>query len=48
VIVAVAGNPTPTLEALATVLAREKPGDKVKVKVAGGGTKTITLGELPG
>jgi len=48
VIVAVAGDPTPTLEALATVLAREKPGDEVKVQLAGAGTKTVELGELPG
>jgi S1-C subfamily serine protease len=48
VIVAVAGRPTPTLEALSGVLAHEQPGDKVQVRLAGAGTKTVTLGELPG
>jgi S1-C subfamily serine protease len=49
VIVAVDGTPTPTLDALAQVLAKHKPGDQVKVEVSGKRKTTVrlTLGELP-
>jgi S1-C subfamily serine protease len=49
VIVSVDGTPTPTLDALAQVLAKHKPGDQVKVKLSGQrkATLTVTLGELP-
>jgi S1-C subfamily serine protease len=49
VIVSIAGTPTPTLDALAQVLANHKPGDRVKIKVTGRRTATLTetLGELP-
>ncbi|MEA2229774.1 MAG: hypothetical protein QOF04_3404 [Solirubrobacteraceae bacterium] len=51
VIVSVAGQETPSTDALATVLATLKPGQKVPVVVSRGGarrTLTVTLGELPG
>jgi putative serine protease PepD len=50
VIVAVAGTPTASLEALSETLARYKPGDTVKVRLAGAHPRTVTvkLGELPG
>jgi S1-C subfamily serine protease len=49
VIVAVDGTPTPTLDALAQVLANRKPGETVKVTISGRRktTLTVTLGELP-
>jgi putative serine protease PepD len=49
VIVSVDGTPTPTLDALAQVLARHKPGDTVKVQLSGRrkATLTVKLGELP-
>ena len=51
-IVAVDGKPTLTSDDLGTVLAGQKPGQTVKVKVArqNGSTATVnvTLGELPG
>jgi S1-C subfamily serine protease len=49
VIVSVDGMPTPTLDALAQVLAHHKPGDTVKVQVSGRRKTTLTvkLGELP-
>lgn len=51
-ILAVNGTATPSQPALAEVLAKLKPGDKVKVDLqTGGGTKKtveVTLGELPG
>jgi S1-C subfamily serine protease len=49
VIVAIDGTPTPTLDALAQVLAQHKPGSTVKVTTAGRRkqTLTVTLGELP-
>jgi S1-C subfamily serine protease len=49
VIVSIDGTPTLTLDALAQVLARHKPGDTVKVQVSGRrkATLTVTLGELP-
>jgi S1-C subfamily serine protease len=49
VIVSVNGTLTPTLDTLAQVLAKHKPGDRVKVKVSGrrNATLTITLGQLP-
>jgi putative serine protease PepD len=49
VIVSVAGTPTPSLDALAQVLARFKPGDEVKVELSGRrkATLTVKLGELP-
>jgi S1-C subfamily serine protease len=49
VIVKVDGAPTPTLDALALVLARHKPGDRVHIQVSGQRKKTltVTLGELP-
>jgi S1-C subfamily serine protease len=49
VIVSVDGKPTPTLDALAQVLAKHKPGDQVAVKVSGrrSATLTVRLGELP-
>jgi S1-C subfamily serine protease len=49
VIVSVDGTPTPTLDALAQVLARHKPGETVKVGIGGGRKTTLTvkLGELP-
>jgi putative serine protease PepD len=51
-IVAVDGRPTPTSDALATVLAQLRPGTRVAVElVAPGGAKRtvmVTLGEAPG
>jgi S1-C subfamily serine protease len=51
VILAVGGKPTPTTDALATVLAELRPGQKVPVDVVseGGGRRTVqvTLGQLP-
>jgi S1-C subfamily serine protease len=50
VIVSVAGQETPSTDALATVLATLEPGRRVPVVVARGGdrrTVTVTLGELP-
>jgi S1-C subfamily serine protease len=49
VIGAVDGTPTPTLDALAQVLAKHKPGDQVKIEVSGKRKTTVrlTLGELP-
>ena len=49
VIVAVDGTLTPTLDALAQVLASHKPGETVKVTISGRRktTLTVTLGELP-
>jgi S1-C subfamily serine protease len=49
VIVSVDGTPTPTLDSLAQVLARHKPGDQVKVELTGRRktTLTVTLSELP-
>jgi putative serine protease PepD len=49
VIVSVDGTPTPTLDALAQVLASHRPGETVKVTVSGKRktTLTVTLGELP-
>jgi putative serine protease PepD len=48
-IVSVDGTPTPTLDALAQVLANHKPGDTVKVTISGKrkATLNVTLGELP-
>lgn len=50
-IVAVNGEPTPTLSALAEILATLKPGDQAKVDVIhqdnSRETVTVTLGELP-
>jgi S1-C subfamily serine protease len=49
VIVSVDGTPTPTLDALAQVLASHKPGETVKIAISGRrkATLTVTLGELP-
>jgi S1-C subfamily serine protease len=49
VIVKIDSTPTPTLDALAQVLARHKPGDTVKVTISGRrkATPTVTLGQLP-
>jgi S1-C subfamily serine protease len=49
VIVSVDGKLTPTLDALAQVLASHKPGDRVKVGISGRrkATLTVTLSELP-
>ena len=49
VITAIDGSPTPTLDALAQVLAKHKPGDTVKVTLGGSHDRTVTvkLGELP-
>jgi S1-C subfamily serine protease len=50
VIVSVNGKPTPSTEALSTVLGGLKPGRKVPVVVVRGGrrmTVNVTLGELP-
>jgi S1-C subfamily serine protease len=49
VIVSIDGAPTPTIDALAQVLARHKPGDQVKVELSGRrkATLTVMLGELP-
>lgn len=49
VIVSLDGTPTPTLDALAQVLAQHNPGDTVKVTIRGRrkATLTVTLGELP-
>jgi S1-C subfamily serine protease len=49
VIVSVNGTPTPTLDALAQVLANRKPGETVKVTISGRRktTLSVTLGELP-
>jgi S1-C subfamily serine protease len=49
VIVSIAGTPTPTMDALAQVLAGHNPGDTVKVTIKGRrkATLTVTLGELP-
>jgi S1-C subfamily serine protease len=49
VIVSIDGTPTPTLDALAQVLAGYKPGDTEKVTIKGRrkATLTVTLGELP-
>jgi putative serine protease PepD len=49
VITKVDGTATPTLDALAQVLAKHKPGDTVKIQVSGRrkATLTVTLGELP-
>jgi putative serine protease PepD len=49
VIVAVDGTPTPTLDALAQVLASHKPGETVKITISGRRKTTLTvkLGELP-
>lgn len=51
IIVAVAGVPTPTAEALAHVLAQRQPGQSVKVKIVTptGATRTVSvlLGSLP-
>jgi putative serine protease PepD len=49
VIVSVDGTPTPTLDALAQVLASHKPGETVKVGVNGRrkATLTVKLGQLP-
>jgi len=52
VIVEVAGQPTPTSDALGSVLPAQKPGQTVKVKLTRqDGSKTtvdVTLGEFPG
>jgi len=51
-IVSIDAQPTPDPEALATVLARKRPGDRVSVKLESpnGRTRTVhvTLGRLPG
>jgi S1-C subfamily serine protease len=51
VIVGADGQPTPSSEALATILAEHKPGDKLELDLANqNGEKrsvTVTLGELP-
>jgi S1-C subfamily serine protease len=49
VIARVDGTPTPTLDALAQVLAQHKPGDTVKVEISGSrkATLSVKLGELP-
>jgi S1-C subfamily serine protease len=50
IIVSVAGQPTPSTDALSTVLAGLKPGRRVPVAVNRDGrrtTVTVTLGELP-
>jgi S1-C subfamily serine protease len=49
VIVSIAGTPTPTMDALAQVLARHNPGDTVKTTIKGRrkATLTVKLGELP-
>jgi S1-C subfamily serine protease len=49
VIVSVDGTPTPTLDALAQVLASHKPGETVRLTITGRRktTLTVTLGELP-
>ena len=49
VITAVDGTPTPSLEALAAVLAHHQPGDTLKVQVSGPrkATLSVKLGELP-
>jgi S1-C subfamily serine protease len=49
VIVKVDGKPTPTLDELAQVLAKHKPGDRVQVTLSGRrkATLTVTLGQLP-
>jgi len=49
VITSVAGKPTPTLDALAQILAQFKPGDKVKIGISQPRKETVTvqLGELP-
>jgi putative serine protease PepD len=49
VITALDGKPTPSLDALAVILAGHKPGDTVKVTVAAPRKRTVevTLGELP-
>jgi S1-C subfamily serine protease len=49
VIVKVDGEPTPTLDELAQVLAKHKPGDRVQVTLSGRrkATLTVTLGQLP-
>jgi S1-C subfamily serine protease len=49
VIVSIDGKPTPTLDALAQVLASHKPGDRVKVTISGKRKTTLSvkLGELP-
>jgi S1-C subfamily serine protease len=49
VIVAVDGDPTPTSEALGTVLAERQPGDRASVRLLRGGEEAeveVTLGEL--
>jgi putative serine protease PepD len=50
VIVAINGHPTPSTDALATVLAEMKPGQKARVEISRDGrrqTVEVTLGELP-
>jgi S1-C subfamily serine protease len=49
VVTAIDGTPTPTLDALAQVLAKHKPGDTVKVTLGGSNDRTVEvkLGELP-
>jgi S1-C subfamily serine protease len=49
VIVSIDGKPTPTMDALAQVLAHHHPGDTVKVTIKGRrkATLTVKLGELP-
>jgi S1-C subfamily serine protease len=49
VIVSIDGMPTPTLDALAQVLAHHEPGDTVRVQLSGRrkATLTVKLGELP-
>jgi S1-C subfamily serine protease len=51
IIVAVNGQPTPTTDVLASVLATLKPGKKVPVEIVRAGHKqklTVELGQLPG
>jgi S1-C subfamily serine protease len=48
VIVALDGKSTPTLEALAQLLAQRAPGQTVHLRLSGGRTAAVRLGQLPG
>ena len=48
VIVSIAGHRVASAQAVSTVLAGRRPGDTVKVKLAGGRTVSVKLGTFPG